>query len=228
MRKLFLIVFMMAGYLWSEDLPVWFDTFQEPLESQSGWQTFRAATALQFEKDRSLAGDGLMKVKVRFLPKVRTAILIWRFPDVQMKQFRLRVQAPEEIGDADVYLRMVTNDTKGDAAFFKPWVHGDSSADIPIGTADGNKFQPASPLPSGEWITYEVTMPDDVFYEQKKQKPSHAVQDFALMNTGRGQLNLSAESRPATEAFFISFTVPDYSPLFGRDLEFLVDFAEIY
>lgn len=228
MRKLFLILFMLVGFLWAEDLPVWFDTFQAPLESRSGWQTFRAAYALEFEKDRSLAGDGVMKVKVTFSPEKKRAIVIWRFPDVQMKKVRIRTRVPKDIGDADIYLQLTTNDTKRDAAFFKPWTDGNPTFDLPMQTAGGKKIQPASALPAGEWVTYEVTMPDDIFYEQKKQKAAHAVQDFALMNTGRGQLNLSAESRPATEALFLAFHVPEYSPLFGRDLEFLIDFAEIY
>ncbi|QHI70375.1 Rieske (2Fe-2S) protein [Tichowtungia aerotolerans] len=226
MRKLFLIVLLTTGFLSAEELPVWFDTFQAPLESQSGWQTFRAAYALEFGEDHSLAGDGFMKVKVKFTSQVREAILIWRFPDVQMKKFRLRVKLPKDA--QDVFLRMVTNDTQGDAAFFKPWVDGNTTVELPLNTAEGKKVQKASPLPTDNWVTYEVTMPDDIFVEQKKQKSGHPVEDFALMNTGRDSLNLSAESRPATEAFFISFVVPEYSPLFGRELEFMVDSAEIY
>lgn len=68
-------------------------------------------------------------------------------------------------------------------------------------------------------------MPDDVFYEQKLQKNA---QDLSLMNIGRDALKLSVDSRPATEAFFISFVVPGNSSLFGKELEFLIDFVEIY
>jgi hypothetical protein len=207
-------------------LPVWFDTFQEPLKSQAGWQTFRAACQLGFAEGGQFSGSKAMTVKMKFTPQVREGIIIWRFPDVQMKKFRLRVKLPREA--KDVYLRMTTNDTKGDAAFFKPWTNDEFVVDLPIHTAEGQKTQPASPLPTGEWITYEVTMPADVFYEQQKQKPKHAVHDFALMNTGRDQLRLSAESRPATEAFFISFVVADNSELFGEEIEVLVDLAEIY
>jgi hypothetical protein len=228
MKKTVLFISMLACVVAAKaaELPVWFDTFQNRQKSQSGWQTFRAATALAFEEDRSLTGGGLMKASVKFTPAVREAMLIWRFPDVQMNRFRLRVKVPKEA--REVYLRMVTNDTKGDAAFFKPWTSGDALIDLPLDTADGQKLQSASPLPAGEWVTYDVTMPDDVFYEQKKQKANHPVEEFALMNAGRDSLNLSAESRPATEAFFISFVVPEDSPLFGKDLEILVDLAEIY
>jgi hypothetical protein len=207
-------------------LPVWFDTFQEKLKAQAGWQSFRAAYQLDYVTGSEFTGGQAMTVKMKFTPQVREGIVIWRFPDVQMKKFRIRVKVPAEA--REVYLRMVTNDTKGDAAFFKPWNNGKNVIDLPVHTVEGQKSQPASPLPNGEWITYEVTMPDDVFYEQKKQKAAHAVHDFALMNTGRDQLKLSAESRPATEAFFISFGVQEDSPLFGRDLEILVDLAEIY
>ena len=212
--------------LQAAELPVWFDTFQAPRESQQGWQSFRAAYELGFDEDASLAGGRALKAKVKFSKTTREAILIWRFPNVQMKRFRLRVQVPREA--RDVYLRVITNNTKGDAAFFKPWNGGQSSFDLPIHTAEGQKNQPASPLPSGKWMTYEVALPEDVFYEQKKQKAGHAVEEFALMNTGRNQLNLDAGSRPAIEAFFIVFAVPNDSPLLGRELEFLVDFAEMY
>ena len=225
-------IHVLVGLLWvavcvqAAELPVWFDTFQSTGESLNSWQTFRAATVLTFEKGQAFTGGQAMKAGVRFSPDVREGILIWRFPDVQMKKFRLRVKLPSEA--EGVYLRMVTNDTKGDAAFFKPWTDGHSMAELPLDTAEGRKTQSASPLPTNEWVTYEVTMPDDIFFEQKKQKSNHPVEDFALMNTDRDSLNLSAESRPATEAFFISFVVPEDSPLFGRDLEFLVDLAEIY
>jgi hypothetical protein len=226
--KILLLVtgLMMAAFGQTEELPVWFDTFQETLKSQAGWQNFRAAYQLGFVDGGEFRSGRAMKANVRFSNTVREAILIWRFPDVQMEKFRIRVKLPREA--RDVYLRMVTNDTTGDAAFFKPWNNGKQMIDLPIHTVEGQKKQPASPLPSGEWVIYEVSMPDDVFYEQKKQKAAHAVHDFALMNTGRDQLKLSAESRPATEAFFITFAVPHHSPLFGRELEFLVDFAEIY
>lgn len=208
------------------ELPVWFDTFQSEQKSLSGWQSFRAAYQLGFEEDRSFTGGRALKANVRFSPKQREGILIWRFPDVQMKRFRLKIKVPQKA--KEVYVRMVTNDTKGDAAFFRPWTDGEPTFDLPIHTAEGQKPQKASPLPAGEWVIYEVTMPDDVFYEQKKKKPNHPVQEFALMNTDRDRLQLSAESRPATEAFFISFVVPKGSPLFGEELEFFVDLAEIY
>ena len=179
--------------------PVWFDTFGPLQKSQAGWQSFRAAYQLNYVEGDSFVDGQAMAAKVKFTPQVREGILIWRFPDVQMKKFRLRVKLPREA--KDVYLRMVTNDTKGDAAFFKPWNNGKNVIDLLIHTLEGQKKQPASSLPTGEWVVYEVTMPDDVFYEQKKQKSKHAVHDFALMNTGRDQLKLGAESRPATEAY---------------------------
>ncbi len=226
--KHFLFIYALLGWVSVQavELPVWFDTFESQQKSLAGWQSFRALYRLEFEEDGSFTGGRALKAKVRFLPDQREGILIWRFPDVQMHRFRLRVKVPQEA--REVYLRMVTNDTKGDAAFFKPWTSGDALTDLPLDTADGQKIQSASPLPAGEWVTYDVTMPDDVFFEQKKQKANHPVEEFALMNAGRDSLNLSAESRPATEAFFISFVVPDDSPLFGKDLEFLVDLAEIY
>lgn len=208
------------------ELPVWFDTFGSQQKTQAGWQTFRAAYEMGFDKSLSFSDGQAMAVKMTFTPQVREGIIIWRFPDVQMKKFRMRVKLPREA--KDVYLRMVTNDTKGDAAFFRPWTDGDDVIDLPIHTVEGQKTQPASPLPTDEWVTYEVTMPDDVFYEQKKQKSKNQVLDFALMNTGRDQLKLSAESRPATEAFFISFVVANDSELFGKEIEVLVDLAEIY
>jgi len=227
MKNIFLITVLVcvvsAG---AAKLPVWFDTFQSVQKSQAGWQTFRAAYGLEYGEDTACIAGRFMKVKVKFTPTTREAVLIWRFPDVQMKKFRLRVKLPKEVHD--VYLRMVTNDTKGDAAFFKPWADGHSMVELPLDTAEGLKTQLASPLPTDEWVTYEVTMPDDVFFEQKKQKSNHPVEEFALMNTGRDQLKLSAESRPATEAFFISFVVLKDSPLFDEELEFLVDLAEIY
>jgi hypothetical protein len=226
MNKLFYIVLMMSGGLLATELPVWFDVFQDPLKSQAGWQTFRAATAMELADDADASAGKVLKATVTFSPTVCQGILIWRFPDVQMKKFRMRVKAPKEA--REVYLSMISNDTKGDAAFFKPWNNGKSLFNLPINTVEGPKLQPASPLPAGEWVTYEAAMPDDVFYEQKKQKSNNAVLDFALMNTGRDQLKLSAESRPATEAFFISFTVSENSPLIGRKLEFMIDFAEVY
>jgi hypothetical protein len=228
MNKTVIFIGWLAGVLiaGAVELPVWFDTFQEPLKSQAGWQSFRAAYQLGFVEGGAFSDGKAMTVKIKFTPQVREGIIIWRFPDVQMKKFRIRVKVPAEA--LEVYLRMTTNDTKGDAAFFKPWNNGKNVINLPIHTVEGQKPQPASPLPAGEWVLYEVTMPDDVFYEQKRQKAAHAVHDFALMNTGRDQLKLSAESRPATEAFFITFAVPGNSPLFGRELEILVDFAEIY
>lgn len=208
------------------ELPVWFDTFQSVQKSQAGWQTFRAAYGLEYGEDKTCIAGRFMTVKVKFTSTAREAVLIWRFPDVQMKKFRMRVKLPKEAHD--VYLRMVTNDTKGDAAFFKPWTDGNSTFDLPIHTAEGLKTQSSSPLPTDEWVTYEVTMPDDIFYEQKKQKSNHPVEDFALMNTGRDQLKLRDEGRPATEAFFITFAVAKNSKLFGQDLEILVDRTEIY
>lgn len=210
------------------ELPVWFDTFQAPLESRAGWQTFRAAYALGFVDDPSLAGGRAMKASVCFSKETTEAVLIWRFPDVQMKIFRLRAMVPAEIGDAEVYLRMVTNDTRGDALFFKPYVDGTATNELSILTREGDKVQPASPLPAGQWVVYEVVLAEDVFHEQKKKPSAHPVQDFALMNTARDALKLSAESRPATEAFFISFQVPQNSPLVGRETEIYIDYAEIH
>ena len=228
MNRAVVFGFILAASVQAAELPVWFDTFEYTRESRTGWQNFRDAYALDFiEADAPTAGKA-MRVHVKFSAANRVAILIWRFPDVQMKKFRIQVQAPKGIGSANVYLQMTSNDTKGDAAFFKPWNNGKSLFDLPVYTVEGWKTQPASALPAGKWVTYEGTMPDDVFYEQKKQKSNNQVLDFALMNTGRDQLKLSADSRPATEAFFISFQVPKDSPLFGRDLEFLVDLAEIY
>lgn len=218
---------LMGASVATAELPVWFDAFQSTRESLQGWQSFRAASKLGFEEDETFTAGRALKVKVSFSAKYREATLIWRFPDVQMKRFRMRVKVPPEA--RDVYLWMVTNDTEGNAAFFRPYAVGKPSHELPIHTRDGVKEQPASPLPAGKWATYEVVMPDDLFYEQKKKRSKgQSVQDFALMNTGRDQLKLSAESRPATEAFFITFVVPPDSPLIGRELELLVDFAEIY
>lgn len=44
-------------------------------------------------------------------------------------------------------------------------------------------------------------MPDDAFYEKRLQKTA---QGSSMMNIGRHALKLSADSRPATEAAFIS------------------------
>jgi len=228
MMKGFPFFLLVAAAAPAAELPVWFDTFQAPRESRAGWQTFRAAYALGFPEDAAWTGGRALEAKVRFEPGTTEAVLIWRFPDVQMKKFRLRAMAPAEIGDAKIYLRMVTNDTKGDAAFFRPYRVGDGSFDLPVPTAEGLKTQRASPLPAGRWVDYEVAMPDDVFHEQQRRRAAHAVQDFALMNMARDALKLGADSRPATEAFFISFVVPDDSPLFGRELEIRVDLAEIY
>lgn len=227
MKNRFLITVLFCGFsVCAAELPVWFDTFQSKQKSLTGWQSFRALYQLDFEDGESFTGGRALKAKIRFSPDQREGILIWRFPDVQMKKFRLRVMLPA--GADNVFLRMVTNDTTGDAAFFQPWTNGKTVVDLPLDTAAGQKIQQASPLPVGEWVTYDVTMPDDVFFEQKKQKANHPVEEFALMNAGRDSLNLSAESRPATEVFFISFVVPEDSELFGRELEFLVDLAEIY
>lgn len=68
-------------------------------------------------------------------------------------------------------------------------------------------------------------MPDDVFYEKQLQKTS---QDFSMGNIGRYALNLSADSRPATEAFFISSVVLDNSSLFLQKLEFLINSVSLY
>ncbi len=216
---------MLAAH--AADLPVWFDTFQSQRESLQSWQSFRAAYKLGFATNPTFIGGQALKVKIKFTPKVRAGVLLWRFPDVQMKKFRMRVKVPRQA--KGVYLRMVTNDTRGDATFFKPWVGGKQIVPLPVQTNEGKKMQKASPLPPGKWVTYEVSIPDDVFYVQMKQKPKgHAVEEYALMNTDRNQLNLSADSRPATEVFFISFIVNKNSPLFGKELEFLVDLAEIY
>lgn len=210
----------------ASELPVWFDTFQVPQKSSRGWQSFQAAYKLGYEESEGFTAGHAMKAHVRFSEANRKAVLIWRFPDMQVEKFHMRVKLPSEA--KGVYLQMVSNDTKGDAAFFKPWNNGKALFDLPIHTAEGVKVQPASPLPAGEWVVYEVAASNDVFYEQKKMKHKNADLDFSLMNTGRDGLKLSADSRPATEVFWISFIVPADSELFGKELEILVDLAEIY
>ncbi len=228
MSRFVVFIIGLVAVVWVDatELPVWFDTFGSEQKSLTGWQCFRAAYHIGFEKDRSFSDGQAMKAKMKFSRKVREGTLIWRFPDVQVNKFRMRVKLPSEA--KGVYLQMVSNDTKGDDAFFKPWSNGESLFDLPIHTAEGVKTQPASPLPAGEWVVYEVAASNDVFYEQKKKKRKNADLDFSLMNTGRDGLKLSADSRPATEVFWISFIVPADSELFGKELEILVDLAEIY
>lgn len=168
-----------------------------------------------------------MKVKGRFAKGNAEAVLLWRFPDVQMKKFRARILIPESVPAGDIFFQVVSNDTKGDALFFKPFVQGAATVDLPCPTHEGIKMQPASPLPRGKWTVYEARWPDDVFYEQKPPKTPRG-QDFALMNTARDALNLSAESRPAAEVLFMSFQIPDGSPLIGQEVEFYLDWVEIY
>ncbi|MCF7818657.1 MAG: hypothetical protein K9M54_12335 [Kiritimatiellales bacterium] len=209
-------------------VPVWFDAFQAPLESRAGWQTFQAAYALEFVSALPETGRPALKAKARFSKTNLSAVLIWRFPDLQMHRFRARIMVPANLPAGDVFFQMVANNTQGDALFFKPYLDGKPTYDLPCQTIEGLKQQPASPLPHGKWAVYDVGLPGSLFFEQKKGKAAHPVQDMALMNTGRDALNLSAESRPAMEVFFMSFQVPDNSPLLDKEVWFYIDLVEIY
>jgi len=147
---------------------------------------------------------------------------------VQCRKFVLRAMVPKQVHSGDVFLRVLMNDTRGDAYFFKPYVQGTSPVDLPCWTLGGMKIQKASPLPVGKWVTYTTDPATDVFYLQKKQKAANAVQDMALMNTPRDALNIDAGSRPAMEAVFISFQIKDGSPLINQEVEFYLDCVEIY
>jgi hypothetical protein len=170
----------------------------------------------------------MLKVKARFSQKEKEAKLIWRFPDVQLRKFVLRVMVPKQAHTGEVFLRVLMNDTRGDAYFFKPYVQGTSTADLPCWTLGGMKMQKASPLPVGKWVAYTADPAADIFYQQKKQKSANAVQDMALMNTPRDALNIDSGSRPAMEAVFISFQIRDGSPLINQQVEFYLDCVEIY
>ena len=209
-------------------IPVWFDAFVSPSDSRASWQTFKAAYAMEIVPLLPETGRPALKAKVRFSKTDLSAVLIWRFPDVQMHRFRARIMVPADLPPGDVFFQMVANNTQGDALFFKPYLDGEPTCDLPSQTVEGMKQQPASPLPRGKWAAYDVGLPGSLFFEQKKEKAAHPVQDFALMNTGRDALNLSAESRPAMEVFFMSFQVPANSPLLDQEVEFYIDLVEIY
>jgi hypothetical protein len=224
----FLLVAIYSVCAQAADVPVLFDNFQAPLESLASWQNFRAAHTIGFVDNPSLAGGRAVRVQGHFSRGNSEAVLIWRFPDVQMKKFRARILIPESVPAGDVYFQVIANNTKGDAFFFKPFIQGDVRIELPYRTREGIKKQPAAPLPRGKWIIYEARCPEDVFYEQKRTEASRNTQDFSLMNTTRSALNLSVESRPATEALFLSFQILEDSPLIGKDVEFYLDWVEIY
>lgn len=232
MRRVLFLSWIAAGCLSvgavaQNEYPMVFDHFQSSFESRSGWQSFRAAHAFEIVKDHPKAGPHALKVKARFSEENKEATLIWRFPDVQFRKFRARVMMPEQPNTGDVFFRLLTNDTRGDAYFFQPYVDGSQTKDLACLTQEGVQMQPASPLQIGQWVNYEVSSADNIFYHQSKKKPAHEVQDFALMNTARDSLNLSEESRPAMEAAFIVFQIPAGSPLIGKEVEFYLDFVEI-
>lgn len=232
MRGIIFLSLIAAGSVFAQpetqDVPVVFDTFQSSFESRTGWQNFGAAYAMEFIETSSEAGPSRLKVKARFSQKEKEAKLIWRFPDVQCRKFVVRAMMPRQAHAGDVFLRVLMNDTRGDAYFFNPYVQGTSPVELPCWTLGGMKIQKASPLPVGKWITYTADPAADVFYLQKKQKAANAVQDMALMNTPRDALNIDSGSRPAMEAVFISFQIKDGSPLINQDVEFYLDCVEIY
>lgn len=227
-RVLSVLVWAVALCSYAAELPIWFDTFQAPLESRRAWQTFRAADALSFAEEGDDAGGGVMRAHVRFCQEHREAILIWRFPDVQMRSVRMWARIPESVPDGEILLRVISNDTQGDALFFRPYSGETKQVDWPGGPNDGDSRPTASPLPRGRWVVYEARLPDDVFHEQRRAPAEHPVHDFSLMNIGRDALQLSGEDRPALEALFFSFQVTNDSPLIGREMGIEVGRVELY
>ena len=220
------LIFLGWMHAFSAEVPLLFDTFGWQGESRMGWQSFKAAERIEWIDEYSETGRPALKVYVHFTSQKREATLIWRFADVQMKKFNVRLLMPKQKNRGDVFLHALVTDTRGDAWFLKPWIDR-KTVELPYWTRDGRMTQPASPLPVGRWVEYTVNFADDIFYHLPKEKPNHPVQDFALMNISREALNLNSSSRSAVEAVFISFQILPESVLIDKDVVFYLDLVEI-